>query len=472
MDSVPKRHVLTDEEEKRLHHLISTRAVDPRLDALTPSYVEKVSGKNWKDEIVLEKIRAAVTAQKDAYWKDGEKRVVQYKGGYSVLAYMTYQMPGYVAEFTEFFVRMIRDGLIRDHVRILDVGAGPGTVTVAVARVLEQCEGMTAEVVALERSENHRDAYAYVVTEFVKSAGGRVTAGRPIAADITASLPEGEFDLIVCSNMINELAVDDEKKAELMIQLSSRLTPDGNLVLIEPADLANATMLRNLSRDLKRRGLTLYAPCNDIRGVHCAVAPCWTFATYEDIKPTSLMLALSEGEEKYRFVNTDVKFSYAVLRKDGHRRCGYRMPAAAKRARLSQLKKHLGRRIHLTVSVMSAEIGDGKNYLFLVCDGTGDTPAYVALPAHHRSPEHESLLRAPYGSVVAIDSVLVRFNKNQNAYNLLMGPESFTRMIVGVPGPTAPDKILALKKKYGRGSAMKQAGKYPVHRSKPDAKKK
>ncbi|MCQ2356511.1 MAG: class I SAM-dependent methyltransferase, partial [Methanocorpusculum sp.] len=156
MDSVSKRHVLTDGEEARLQKLIETRSSDPRLDSLTLSYIEKVSGKKWKDESVLEKIRLAITAQKDSYWKEGERRVVQYKGGYSVLGYMAYQMPGYVAAFSEFFLRLLREGLIRDHIRILDVGAGPGTVAVAVARVLELCDGVTAEIVSLERSEVFR----------------------------------------------------------------------------------------------------------------------------------------------------------------------------------------------------------------------------------------------------------------------------------------------------------------------------
>ncbi|HJK20124.1 MAG TPA: class I SAM-dependent methyltransferase, partial [Methanocorpusculum sp.] len=113
MDSGAKRHLLTDAEETRLRKLIENRSSDSRLDSLTLAYIEKISGKKWKDESVLEKIRAAVTVQKDSYWKEGERRVVQYKGGYSVLGYMAYQMPGYVAEFTEFFVRLLREGLIR-----------------------------------------------------------------------------------------------------------------------------------------------------------------------------------------------------------------------------------------------------------------------------------------------------------------------------------------------------------------------
>ena len=454
------RYIPTAEEVKCLTAFLKIRSV-PELDKLTIHYIEKVTGKSWNDEAVLEKIRNAIIVQKESYWKDGPKKSIAYKGAYSVLGYMAYQMPGYVIEFSEFFANMVTSGLIRKHVRILDIGAGPGTVSIGVARVLSCLDGMTADITALERFDTHIEAYMTVVPAFLKNAGDKVTTGKPLAKDITLEIPDGEFDMIVCSNVINELTnLDQEKKAELIMNLSKHLASDGNLVLIEPADLTNATMLRDLSRDVKKRGLTIYAPCNDIRGVYCAVSPCWTFQPYEDIKPTTLMFTLGGEEEKFRFVNTDVKFSYAILRTDGHRKCGYKIPGEAKRARLSQLKKHLEKRIHITVSVMSADIGDAKNYLFLVCDGTGTTPTYVALPAFHRTSDHEALLTASYGSVVAIDSVLVRFNKEQNAYNLLMGRESFTRMIAGVStGNKAPDKTVLLKEKYGRQPSPNYLGK-------------
>lgn len=454
------RYIPNVEEIKNLNTFLKIRSI-PELEKQTIRYIEKVTGKSWNDEIVLEKTRNAIIAQKEAYWKEGEQKNVSYKGAYSVLGYMAYQMPGYVLEFTEFFAGLVTSGLIRKHVRILDIGSGPGTVSIGVARVLSCLDEMTAEITSLEYHETHIEAYQAIVPEFLKKSGDRVTVERPLIMDITKEMPEGEFDLIVCSNVINELSgLDLEKKAELVMALSKHLVSDGNLVILEPADLANSTMLRDLSRDVKKRGLTLYAPCNDLRGVYCTVSPCWSFRSYADIKPTDLMFALGGAEERFKFVNTDVKFSYAILRTDGHRKCGYKIPAGAKRARLSQLKNHLERRIHITVSVMSADIGDAKNYLFLICDGTGTTQTYVALPAFHRTPEHEALLTASYGSVVAIDSVLVRFNKQQNAYNLLMGHESFTRMIAGVSsGSKAPDKIALLKEKYGRKPSPDYLGK-------------
>jgi 2-polyprenyl-3-methyl-5-hydroxy-6-metoxy-1,4-benzoquinol methylase len=444
------RHRISGKEAKLLQDFLERRVFDPRLEKLVLAYIEKVSGKKWRDEAVLEKLRNAIVIQKNSYWKEGEKKQIRYKGAYSVLGYMAYQMPVYVAGFSEIFIRLIRDGLIRDHIRVLDVGAGPGTVTAALAGVLALTDGMTAEVTALEPSEIHREAYLAVAKAFAAAAGGKVTADRLIAEDVLHAEPAGEFDLIVCANVINELALPDTAaKTDLLMKLSRNLSKDGNLILMEPADLVNAAELRDISRGLKEKGMTLYAPCNDLRGVPCRVSPCWTFTSCRDIRPTKLMSALGGTEEKYRFVNTDVKFSCAVLRKDGHRKCGYKIPAEAKRARLSQLRKHTGRRIHVTVSVMSEDIGDAKTYLYLVCDGSGDTQSYAALPAHHRKPVHEALLSARYGSVVAIDSVLVRYNENRNSYNLLLGPDSLTRLIAGVPGTPAPDKLKALKEKYG-----------------------
>ena len=444
------RYIPTEEEKKNFASLLANRSF-PQLDTITINYIEKITGKKWNDESVLEKIRTAVLTQKESYWKEGEKRTIAYHGAYSVLSYMAYQMPGYVHEVTEVFGNLIAAGLIRKNFRVLDVGSGPGTATIGIIRALTCFPGMQAEITAVEQSDTHREAYAFVVPIIAKNLKSTATIGKQINLDVTKELPEGTFDVIICANMINELSsLDVNGKTDFLLNLSKHLTADGNLVVLEPADLDNATQLRKISCNAKEKGLTIYAPCNDIRGVPCKVSPCWTFRSYADIKPTKLMFTLGGEKEKYRFVNTDVKFSYTVFRIDGHRKCGYRIPSDAKRARLSQIKRHIGKRIHVTVSVMSNDIGDMKNYLFLVCDGTGTAPCYLALPAFHRTPEHEALLTASYGSIVAVDSVLVRFNEKQNAYNLLLGKDSYCRLIAGTTtGIPCPDKVKALKKRFG-----------------------
>ena len=452
------RYIPSDDALHAAEKLLSRRTW-PKLERLSESYIEKITGKKWNDEAVLEKIRAAVVSQKDTYWKEGKKRAVSYQGAYSVLSYIAYQMPGYVFEIAEYLLSLISSGLMRKHLRVLDLGAGPGTASAAVIRILSAFPELSAEIYAAERTDTHREAYSYLIPHLIAESKN-CTAEKPAPMDITSALPDGTYDLIICSNVLNELPLDDEGKAGFLLSVSKHLTPDGNLVIFEPADLDNATKLRDISRAAKEQGLTLYAPCNDLRGVACRVSPCWSFLSYEDIKPTRLMLALASDTEQYRFVNTDVKFSYAVFRTDGHRRCGYRIPADAKRARLSQIKRHEGKRIHITVSVMSGDIGDAATYLYLVCDGSGTTPCYLALPAFHRTPEHEALLTASYGSVVAVDSVLVRWNEKQHAYNLLMGKNSWCRMIAGTPAKkSCPDKAKAL--------AAAKSGKRPVKRPVP-----
>lgn len=455
------RYTPPEEELSAASTLLAKRSY-PELDQLGEAYIEKLTGKKWNDSSVLEKIRAAILAQKDTYWKEGKKRVVAYKGGYSVLSYIAYQMPVYVYEIAEYLLSLISAGLVRKHIRILDVGAGPGTASAALLLILSAFPELSAEICAVEAIDTHREAYAYLIPELAKRLKSPSTVEKPLSMNILETLPEGTYDLIICANVMNELPLDTAGKASLLQRISAHLAADGSLLVFEPADLENATSLRDVSREAKAGGLTLYDPCNDLRGVACHVSSCWSFRTYENIRVTPLMRALVENsEEAYRFINTDVKFSYAVFRIDGHRRCGYRIPADAKRARLSQIKRHEGKRIHIMVSVMSADIGDQKTYLYLVCDGSGSVPCYLALPAYHRTPEHEALLTATYGSVVAVDSVLVRWNEKQKAYNLLMGQNSWCRMIAGTStGKPCPDKIRLLMEKTGIKG--KGSGKKPV----------
>lgn len=457
------RYVPTQEEINASASLFKIRE-DAVLEEVTLDYINSVTGKSANDESVLEKIRVAVVSQKDSYWGSVERKSFAYKGAYSVFGYMIYQMPGYVFEIAELLSEMIKSGLLRKHVNVLDIGSGPGTVSLAFAKIFSCFEELSTTVTPLEVYEPSREAYNKIVPAYLEKVCPRVVSKKPAAFDITEKIPDGTFDVIICSNVINELKLDFEGKKELIVNLSKHLSPDGNLILTEPADLENSTQLRNLSLAAKKEGVTIYAPCNDLRGVHCKVESCWTFKSYDDIKPTKLMLALGGKDKEYMFVNTDVKFSYTVLRTDGHRRCGYKIPADAKRARLSQLKKHLDKRIHVTVSVMSNDIGDSKNYLYLVCDGTASSPVYAALPSFHRTPEHDALLWASYGSVVAIDSVLVRFNKKQNAYNLLLSQESRCRLIAGDRRSSAPQAKEQRKEQRGRESRGRNLDKRNVSR--------
>jgi hypothetical protein len=132
------------------------------------------------------------------------------------------------------------------------------------------------------------------------------------------------------------------------------------------------------------------------------------------------METLAHCEDSYRYVNTDIKYSYAVLRKDGMQKEDLRLPAGSKFLRLSKLHLHVGKRINVAGLKMSGELGDARSHVFKLCDGTAKTPVYAVLPSYHITPENDAITSAPYGSILELRNVLVRYNKAHDAYNLLV----------------------------------------------------
>jgi len=122
----------------------------------------------------------------------------------------------------------------------------------------------------------------------------------------------------------------------------------------------------------------------------------------------------------FRYINTDIKYAYVILRKDRTVQHPYRVPPRAKYSRLSKLHLHVNRRINVIAAKMSRELGDKKTHVFKLCDGTAAKPVYAVLPSYHITPENSGIVSAPYGSIMELSNVLVRYNKAHDAYNLLV----------------------------------------------------
>ena len=411
---------LSEAEQERQRAYFASPRVPRELERLIERYVEKKTGKPWEDLTVLDKIRKAIVVQKAQYWKAGEARRIDYRSGYSVLGYLAYQFPVYFVQFEHILYDMARDGLLKRRMRVLDAGTGPGTVPLAIVDFCRRLDDSGVEVIGLEKHEENLEAYAALVPEF--AAGGRVKAVKPVRADL-ADRPKlrGNYDLIVFSNVLNEVDVPLPEKAELVLWYAGHLAPDGSLVIVEPADRDNSVAMRQLVGALLDRGLGMYSPCSFVWCARCKPGPCWSFEEKEDIAPTALMEKVAEGDEPYRYLNTDIKYTFAILRKDALTREKYRVPPRAKLARLSKLKIHVGRRINVVASKMSGDLGDRKNHVFKICDGTTSLPVYAILPNYNSGPGNEALTKAKYGEVLEFHNILVRYNKEKDAYNLMVG---------------------------------------------------
>lgn len=406
------------------------RRVDFVIQKAIENYITAKTGKSWNDPLTLSRIREAIIGQKEDYWKEGENRVIRYHSGYSVFAYLAYHFPVSFIQMRHLISELMSDRLLPERMAVLDVGCGPGTVTLALQSLLSNDSSCRASVHAIEPASEFIEAY-HALTRDIQNTN--LTILPPETLDITDSntpLPEGPYDLIVCANVLNEIP-ETRIREETVMRLAEQLSDDGTILINEPADLKNATALRNLSRRLHEKGVPIYAPCANIQGVPCMVGRCWTFIDFPDIQPTRLMNAVAATDEPYRFYNTDIKTAYAIHRKDGTKRIRYRVPKGAKAERISRLHLHEGKKINVIAQKISANIGDSATFLYRICDGTGKREAYAALPIYHQNDNNIQLRKAAYGSVLRFDRVMVRHHKQYDAYHLLVTKDSNIELLAG-----------------------------------------
>lgn len=418
---------LSDEEKEKIRSFFGSAVVPGQLQRIIEQYIKQKTTKNWDDPLVLEKIRKAIISQKNSYWKSGKSRNISYEKGYSILAYLAYQFPVYFVQFEHILYSMAVDGMLKTRMKILDIGTGPGTVPLAITDFYRRLDNAEAAIHSVELYDENIEAYDGIVPEYAKNVT-RLSVEKPIKANLIDLRPDDipdKIDLMVFSNVLNEIReLTIEEKAELVKKLSEKLTDDGNIVLIEPADRVNSTEFRKLTLALKRQGLGIYSPCSFIWCQGCKPDECWSFEQKEDIKATLLMAKLAECEEPFRYLNTDIKYSYAIMRKDNLAKVSYKVPPKAKFARLSDMKKHVGKRINVVCSLMSGDLGDKKYSVHKICDGTSRKQVYAVLPSHNVVDENVLLKKESYGTVLELYNVLVKYNEAKAAYNLLLSKQS------------------------------------------------
>jgi len=405
-------------DERFLRH----PSVPGRLQDLIESYIAKKTGKPWNDPAVIDRIRAAIRAQKGEYWNRPGGRAISYGAGYRVFAYLAYQAPVVLVQFEHLLHEMATDGLLADRMRVLDAGSGPGTVSLAIADTWNRISPGEVKITAIERETENLEAYRFIVPAFASDIPS-VHIADPVQGDLRSIEPDvfpREMDLIVFGHVLNELGFLPAKaRADLVENISGSLARGGTIVITEPADLENSIALRELVAELTRREMNLYAPCTHLWSTACRPDRCWTFREGPAIPPPRLMSRLASSEDGYRYLNTDIKFSYAFLRKDGRTREGYRIPRGMKALRLSKLPGHLKRRVNVVVAKMSGDLGGRGNHVFKVCDGTPQKPVFAIVPEHHAA-RARALIGGQYGEILLLGNIQVRFNPARDAFNLFV----------------------------------------------------
>ncbi len=153
-------------------------------------------------------------------------------------------------------LQLMRRKRVSKALRVLDIGSGVGTTTFALLDLITLLDSLCelygeasffdkVEIYSIEGSVDNINVYSENVSYFKSrltkiSNLEKISIISPIHADITDHTILGKYDLVVLSDMINE--PDYKSRERLFIQLSEKLTTNGDIILIEAAsELADLT---------------------------------------------------------------------------------------------------------------------------------------------------------------------------------------------------------------------------------------
>jgi ribosomal protein RSM22 (predicted rRNA methylase) len=239
-------------------------------------------------------------------------------------AYLLYFLPANLAKVQLPLRELDRhpSGLLdRERLRVLDLGSGPGTSVLGVLDFFSRRERRPAlDFMAVDQVvENLREAEQLFRRD--KASYGGNAHLHTIRSGITARLCEGEgtFDIIILSNVLNELFPGEaeriSRRVELVGALLGRLlAEDGSSIIIEPALRETSRELLMVRDGLLERSFTVYAPCLMQETCPALLDPKdWC---HEEM-PWDAPETVQEIDRLIGLRKDALKFSYTVLRKDG-----------------------------------------------------------------------------------------------------------------------------------------------------------
>jgi SAM-dependent methyltransferase len=418
-----------------------------RVDALPADHAARLEdllverfGPGWPDGDSGDRLRDRLREVKEHYLRGGDVTYDEV----TALAYAVYHLPGYYAAVQYVLDDLARAGLLGHDLRVLDVGAGVGGPALGLADYLPT--DALVDYHAVEPA-----AAADVLESLLDGAGKNVhpTVHRETAEafDPVAALPDRErdrtdgdaddgWDLVLFANVLSEL---DDPSGTARRYLDA-LAPDGALVALAPADRNTAMGLRGVERALADHGgadaATVWAPTVRLWPGAAPADDGWSFDVRPDLDVPGFQRALDEGERgdgaptgagdgpdrtpgDGEFVNVDVQFASSVLRRDGERATAFR-PSRDRFARLADSEDHVTDRVNVAAIKLSHDLTDDPdaNPLFRVGDGSQRADHYAVLV--EEDALNAPLRAADYGDLLTFERVLVLWNDDEGAYNLVV----------------------------------------------------
>jgi SAM-dependent methyltransferase len=218
------------------------------------------------------------------------------------------------------------DLLGKDRLRVLDLGCGPGTAMLgALAFFAAGKKHPRIEFTAVDHVSENLEIAEKLFTAFMSS--GDLDASLTTvhsAIERVPHLPEKTYDLVVFSNVLNEIFIHEgeriARRTALAAELLKRfLADDGSCIIIEPALRDTSRGMLEVRDGLLEQGFHIYAPCFCFSGCPALANPKdWCHEDLEWDTPGEIL----ELDRLTGLRKDTLKFSYLILRKDNRSLAG------------------------------------------------------------------------------------------------------------------------------------------------------
>lgn len=369
-------------------------------------------GDNWSTGESGDELREAIRRLKEDYYRD---RNVAY-GPVAALGYAVYHLADSYAASQYVLSDLAHRGLLGRSLRVLDVGAGVGGPALGLFDLVG--DDALVDYRAIEPSPA-----AEVLGSLLDETGRNVhwDIDRTTAE---AFEPDGPYDVVLFANVLSELA----DPSAVVERYARAVDDDGSLVLLAPADKRTAIELREVERAVEgSTDLGVYSPTARLWPGARPADRCWSFDVRPDLAVPATQHALdARAGDTGEFVNADVQFAYAMLRPDGRRLLDW-SPSPSTYAELADSENHVTDRVDVAAVKLSHDLADDGNPFFLIGDGSQQVDHFAVTT--RETGLNDGLRTAEYGDGLVFEQVLVLWNDDEEAYNLVVDDQTIVDIV-------------------------------------------
>ena len=340
----------------------------------------------------LRSLAADVTRLSTLLTRERERLPAAYLGEARLRkAYLAYFLPSNITKIhapLKELSRLPKNSLQKEKLRILDIGSGPGSALLGVMDFFASQEKRPhLELTALDQvAENLKDGEKLFLEYRERTGLSALFRSIRSGSEGFDRLVQGSFELIILSNVLNELYHQDEKRTAKRVDMlkdlmAGHLTDDGSCIVIEPALRETSREMLEVRDGLLEQGIHIYAPCLFRGNCPALVNPKdWC---HEDI-PWDPPALVAELDALTGLRKDSLKFAYLVLRKENA-------------SLVSGLRKHAYR------VVSEPLVTKGKREYFL-CGEKGRK--LVTRQDKDHTPENERFATLKRGNLVSFEGLI------------------------------------------------------------------